>query len=182
MELARGELSERFSNHDWAQGVEEYNQRIYNKTASLFCTAAQSGSLLSESTEEEASALTRYGYNLGMAFQIMDDLLDFQGTEEELGKPVGADLLQGIITLPALLYADSHRDAPIVQRLRGGGSDVEDLERLVELVRESSAIDETFTVMAGYREQAREALMELSASRSRESLEALTEYIGERRS
>ncbi|MEX2431402.1 MAG: polyprenyl synthetase family protein, partial [Dehalococcoidia bacterium] len=88
MELAQGELAEHFSTHDWDQSVEDYNQRIYNKTASLFCTASESGGVLSGAPEAESRALKEYGYNLGMAFQIMDDVLDFMGTEEELGKPV----------------------------------------------------------------------------------------------
>ena len=181
MELARGELAERASFHDWSQTVDDYFQRIYNKTASLFCTAAQAGGLLSQAPEEEAAALTRYGYYLGLAFQIMDDVLDFLGTEEELGKPVGADLLQGIITLPVLLYADRHTGEPVVARLRDGGRDAADLARLIELVRESSAIEETLAMMDNCREQAREALALLPASRSRESLEALTDYVVQRR-
>ena len=79
MELARGELAERASSHDWSQTVDDYFQRIYNKTASLFCTAAQAGGLLSQAPEEEAAALTRYGYYLGLAFQIMDDVARFPG-------------------------------------------------------------------------------------------------------
>jgi heptaprenyl diphosphate synthase/octaprenyl-diphosphate synthase len=182
MELARGELAEHFSTHDWNQSIDDYNDRIYNKTASLFCTAAQSGGVLSGAPEDEAQALSRYGYNLGMAFQIMDDVLDFMGTEEELGKPVGNDLLQGTLTLPALLYASRYPKDVLLARLRDGGRDPEDLKRLVELISASPVIDETFTVMNGYRDEALASLALLPSHRSRESLEALTDYVGQRRS
>jgi heptaprenyl diphosphate synthase/octaprenyl-diphosphate synthase len=181
MELAKGELAERFSIHDWHQTVDDYNLRIYDKTASLFCTAAESGGVLSGAPEEECRALNRYGYNLGMAFQIMDDVLDFQGTEEELGKPVGGDLLQGTLTLPALLYADRHPDETAVVRLRDGSREPDDLQALVERIRGSAIIDETIAVMNGYRDRARASLSELPDTRERRSLEALTDYVSRRR-
>lgn len=181
-ELARGELAEQFSIHDWHQSVEAYNQRIYDKTASLFTTAAEAGARLSGAPDEEVEAFKSYGYNLGMAFQIMDDVLDFKGTEEELGKPVGTDLLQGILTLPALLYAAADPDDPVVRRLGAGGTAREDLQAFVELVRSSSVIAETEMVMDGYRQAAREALAGLPDTEPHRSLDALTDYIGRRRS
>ena len=181
-ELARGELAEQFSIHDWGQSVEAYNQRIYDKTASLFTTAAEAGARLSGAPDEEVEAFKSYGYNLGMAFQIMDDVLDFKGTEEELGKPVGTDLLQGILTLPALLFAAAHPDDRIVRRLREGGTARRDLAAFVKLVRSSSVIDETETVMDGYRQAAHEALAGLPDTEPHRSLDALTDYIGRRRS
>ena len=181
-ELARGELSEQFSIHDWHQSVEAYNQRIYDKTASLFTTAAEAGARLAGAPDEEVEAFRSYGYNLGMAFQIMDDVLDFKGTEEELGKPVGADLLQGILTLPALLFAAAHPDEPVVRRLREGGTARRDLAAFIKLVRSSSVIDETETVMDGYRQAAHGALAGLPDPDAHRSLDALTDFIGKRRS
>ena len=181
-ELARGELAEQFSIHDWGQSVEAYIQRIYDKTASLFTTAAEAGARLSGAPDEEVEAFKSYGYNLGMAFQIMDDVLDFKGTEEELGKPVGTDLLQGILTLPALLFAAAHPDDRIVRRLREGSTARRDLAAFVKLVRSSSVIDETETVMDGYRQAAHEALAGLPDTEPHRSLDALSDYIGRRRS
>ena len=182
MELARGELAEHFSIHDWHQTVDAYNQRIYNKTASLFTTAAEAGARLSGADDDEVEAFKAYGYNLGMAFQIMDDVLDFSGTEEELGKPVGADLLQGILTLPALLFAAAHPDDPVVARLRAGGTAREDLQAFVEMVGPSPVIAETEAVMDGYRKAAQEALRGLPDDEAHRSLDALTDYIAHRRS
>ena len=182
MELARGELNELFSTHDWSQTVEDYNLRIYNKTASLFTTAAEAGARLSGAPKEEVQAFREYGYNLGMAFQIMDDVLDFCGTEEELGKPVGTDLLQGTLTLPALLFAKRYPGDPILERLRAGGKDGEDLEAFVGLVAASPVIEDTTAVMDGYRAKARAALDRLDDNRAHRSLDALTDYIARRRS
>ena len=182
MELAKGELAERFSKHDWTQTIEDYNRRIYDKTASLICTASASGGMLSDAPEEETQALHAFGYNVGMAFQIVDDVLDFTSSEEELGKPVGNDLRQGTLTLPALLFAQRYPDEPIVKRLRDGSRDEADLAAMVDLVRNSTMIDDALATLDEYRSAARAALSVLPKSRPRESLEALIDYVAQRRS
>ena len=181
MELARGELTERLSKHDWSQTSADYERRIYDKTASLICTAAESGGVLSGAPEAESQALRSFGYNVGMAFQIVDDVLDFTSSEEELGKPVGNDLLQGTLTLPALQFAASHPDETIVRRLRDGSRDESDLIAMVESVRNSSAIEETLAQLEGYRNAARAAVATLPDARARQSLDALVDYLAQRR-
>lgn len=181
MELARGELTERISKHDWSQTSADYERRIYDKTASLICTAAESGGVLSGAPEAESEALRSFGYNVGMAFQIVDDVLDFTSSEDELGKPVGNDLLQGTLTLPALLFAANHPAEPVVRRLRGGSRDESDLAAMVECVRNSSAIDETLAQLERYRNAARAAVARLPDARARQSLDALVDYLAQRR-
>ena len=182
MELAQGELAEFFSVYDWGQSIDDYNKRIYDKTASLFCTASESGAVLAGAPEDACQALRDYGYNLGMAFQIMDDVLDFTSTEEELGKPVGNDLLQGTVTLPVLLYAAQHPDVPELRRVVEGNHGPADLQALVEAVRGSSAIGRTFEAIDDYKRKAQAALMRVPAHRSRASLESLIDYVSHRRS
>ncbi len=184
MELATGELNEHFSAHDWHQTVADYQGRIYNKTASLFCTAAECGAILSGADEAINAALKSYGYHVGMAFQITYDILDFQGTEEELGKPVGNDLLQGTLTLPALLFMERYPDEPVVKRLQAGEEEEkeEDLRRMVELVRNSAAITDSQAVAVQHRDDALEALGNLERNRAWRSLEALTSYVTDRHS
>lgn len=182
MELAQGELAEFFSVYDWGQTIDQYNKRIYDKTASLFCTASESGAVLSGAPEPACEALRDYGYNLGMAFQIMDDVLDFTSTEEELGKPVGNDLLQGTVTLPVLLFAAQHPDVRELRRVVEGNHGAEDLKALVDAVRNSSAIPQTNAVIDDYKRKAHEALMRIPAHRSRASLESLIDYVSHRRS
>ena len=181
MELARGELSEHFSAHDWDQTIAHYEQRTYNKSASLFCTASECGAVLSGAAEAMCQALKSYGYQIGMAFQIMDDVLDFLGTEAEMGKPVGNDLLQGTLTMPALLFAQRFSEDPLVQRLKSGTAEPDDLRQVVEMVRQSSVIDETTAIAHRYRDQALDTLRGLEANRARSSLEELADYVTSRR-
>ena len=139
--------------------------------------------MLSGAPEEETQALHAFGYNVGMAFQIVDDVLDFTSSEEELGKPVGNDLRQGTLTLPrAAVRAQRYRDEPIVKRLRDGSRDEADLAAMVDLVRNSTAIDGALATLDEYRLAARAALSVLPKARPRESLEALIDYVAQRRS
>ncbi len=101
--ISSGEIKQSFDAFNLEQTREDYLQRISSKTASLFSLATKSGAVLSRAPEMVVEALAEYGHNLGIAFQIVDDILDFVGTEEELGKPVGSDLAQGTLTLPAML-------------------------------------------------------------------------------
>src|SRR5690606_31547671 len=92
MRMATGELHQDISAYNSGQSTLEYFNRIAGKTASLFATAARGGGMIGGVGEEWANALETYGENLGMAFQIADDILDFTGDEAELGKPAGSDL------------------------------------------------------------------------------------------
>ena len=121
MELSRGELSEIFAAYNFTADRDPYWKRIYEKTASLFSTAAESGAVLSGGPESLVQSLKTYGHNLGMAFQIVDDILDFQGTEEEIGKPVGSDLRQGTLTLPTILLMERYPDDNPVEKLFAAG-------------------------------------------------------------
>lgn len=105
--IVNGELRQLLDRFRFDQPRESYYQRIYAKTSSLFCLATEGAALLSGQPDEGVKALRSYGYHLGMAFQIVDDILDFTGDEETLGKPAGSDLLQGTLTLPFFHYLRS---------------------------------------------------------------------------
>lgn len=102
--IVEGELRQMRSRHQFRQPKEEYYQRIYAKTASLFCAATEAAATLSGLDEPAVQRLRDYGCNLGMAFQIVDDILDFTGDANSLGKPAGSDLRQGTLTLPFFYY------------------------------------------------------------------------------
>src|SRR5579863_1490215 len=102
MTIVDGELKQLFTAGFWRQSRAEYFQKIDRKTASLIRTATETGAILSGAPEDEVQALRAYGYNLGMAFQIVDDVLDLVGDEAVLGKPVGSDLRGGMVTLPVI--------------------------------------------------------------------------------
>jgi len=106
--ISRGELKQSFAAFQLDKSYSDYLERIVQKTSSLFVMATESGSVLSQTPEEIVQALHDYGYNMGIAYQIVDDILDFTGTEEELGKPTGSDLSQGTITLPAMMLLERY--------------------------------------------------------------------------
>jgi geranylgeranyl pyrophosphate synthase len=117
MEMCNGQLRE-MSNADQAdRTLDQYYRRIEGKTASLFVAATEGGAILSGIGPEGVRSLHDYGLNLGLAFQIADDILDFVGTEIELGKPVGGDLRQGTLTLPALYALDRLPDCVALRRI-----------------------------------------------------------------
>ena len=104
MMMVQGELKQDVTVFEYSEDVQRYLDRITGKTASLFATAAEGGALVCNVSETEASALYSYGINLGIAFQIVDDVLDFSGDPELMGKPIGSDLKSGTLTLPSILY------------------------------------------------------------------------------
>jgi len=108
--ICNGELNQMFANRDRLPAEADYYGRIFAKTASLFALAAESGPLLACRPKADVQKLRRFGKLLGEAFQIVDDVLDFMSDEDTLGKPVGSDLRQGIITLPVLHYCHRHPD------------------------------------------------------------------------
>ena len=180
MELASGELIEYFSAFDGMQARKQYDERIYRKTASLFRTAAESGAILGEAPEPQIQALSAYGYNIGMAFQIVDDVLDVQGDSAELGKPVGNDLLQGVLTLPTIMLIERYpNDNPIEKLFKERGGDGW-LKDALEMINGSSIISDCFAVIRQYCESASCALDILPDSAARRSLLELSGYIRER--
>ena len=165
----------------WDLTHDEYKERIYNKTASLFRTSAESGAVLSGAPETTIGALTQYGYNLGMAFQVVDDVLDFEGTQEEVGKPVGHDLLQGTLTLPSMLLVERYPDDnPVVRLFKGEDPDANRL-RALEMVHNSSIIEDSYAVAREFCTEAASAIEGLPDTPERRSLHDLLDYVIARR-
>ncbi len=140
MDICEGEIRQDFGGAHWPPNREQYYRHIDSKTASLFTAATEGGAVLSSASETEIDALKAYGHNLGMAFQIADDILDFTSDERQLGKPVGSDLRQGTFTLPVFYFIDQDaRGSKIVDFLS------EDMDALVEAIRTSPAIEASKT-------------------------------------
>ena len=183
MELSSGELQERVSAHDPGQTLEDYHRRIYNKTASLFSTAGETGAILSGTSEVEVAALREYACELGMAFQIVDDILDFQGDEQVIGKPVGSDLANGIMTLPAFIARKRHPNGnPIDAYLADTTGNRELLAEAVQLIVQPDIIEAAYDEAARRCDIARAALSTLPPDAARGSLEQLLDYVLTRRS
>ncbi len=159
-----------------------YLKRIYAKTASLFETSALSAGLISEASAETTAALGRFGYEVGMAFQIVDDILDFTSDASTFGKPVGGDLRQGIVTLPALYWAEMNPNTPEARALVSGEClDDERIARLIEAIRSSPAIHKSHAEAVQHVERGLAHLRSLPARSERYALEELANYIVERR-
>jgi len=180
MVMAKGEIGQDLTAYDSRQTVRDYLQRIAGKTASLFATACEGGAVVAEAPEEWVEALRSYGHSFGMAFQIVDDILDFTGDEAEMGKPVGSDLMQGTLTLPALLLMDRYPKDNPVERYFARPSR-ERLMQAVEMIRASDIGEESYGIARDLCRQAREALALLPDVPARQTLLELTNYILERR-
>lgn len=181
MELSSGELMEYMASRDWQVTREQYLERTYRKTASLFRTATESGAVLSGVGEDIVKALSDYGYNLGMAFQVMDDILDIEGDAEEVGKPVGSDLLQGTLTLPAILLIERQPGNNPIEALFNGVDPDINLERTVSLIRDSSIMQDSYGLAGEFAEKAIRSLDVLPDNETRRCMAGLAHYAVQRR-
>ena len=174
--IVNGEWTQLFT----ARGLtsrENYYKRIYAKTASLIEMTTRAAAMISPVEDGMVESMRAYGYNLGMAFQIVDDVLDFTGDQAEVGKPVGSDLLQGLVTLPAIYYSEAHPDDPDVICLTSGSySEHERMERLVLAVRKSSGVNKSLDEAQGFIQKALKPLAGMPDGVERQALEDLANY------
>ncbi|HEY0003571.1 MAG TPA: polyprenyl synthetase family protein [Pyrinomonadaceae bacterium] len=161
---------------------EQYFDILQRKTAFLFSACCEIGSIIGAADARQQRALSEYGMNLGTAFQLADDLLDFTATEEVLGKPAGVDLLEGKLTLPLiyLLEKDSSMLRTVQQVMREGSYEQVRRHALLEAVERTGALERAREKAYEYAEAARASLDELPDSKYRDALRALPTYIIER--
>ena len=167
--------------YDYGQTTLQYFHRIAGKTASLFAAAAEGGAIVTAAPEAWRKALRDYGESVGMAFQIVDDVLDFNGDEAEMGKPVGSDLLQGTLTLPSLLLMERRPLDNPVRRFLNHRRSQRYLAEVVEMVLGSGVVDECYRVAGDFRDRAQTALEALPAGAARDSLAGIADYVLGRR-
>ncbi|MFM8595190.1 MAG: polyprenyl synthetase family protein, partial [Chloroflexota bacterium] len=161
-DICDGQLHEMFHSHRLDQSRQDYERRIYGKTAALFAGAAEMGAIIGRAPESHVASLRKYGTDLGMAFQIVDDVLDLREGTQKLGKPAGNDLRQGTVTLPTMLYAaklepGSPELVALEQVVSGDELDDDRLADVVAAIRRSSAIDDAMAVAAEYTNAAKAA-------------------------
>ncbi|ADU30132.1 heptaprenyl diphosphate synthase component II [Evansella cellulosilytica] len=183
VEMCIGEVEQIRDQYDWNQNLRMYFRRIKRKTALLIAISCQLGAIASGAPEAHVRALSRFGYNVGMAFQITDDILDFVGTEKELGKPAGSDLLQGNITLPAL-YAMCRCDdvkGRIIHHLDENVMDKKEMGETISLIKDTGAIDFSKNIADRYLMKSIEALNQLPDSKAKTALQKIANYIGDRK-
>lgn len=182
MIIVNGEFQQLFNGEHLAPpSREEYYQRIFAKTASLFAVCAEAGAILAGLPEIQIKALYEYGRNLGLAFQIIDDILDFVGDEARLGKPVANDLRQGIVTLPALIFLDSHPDHPVIldaiAKKRPADAAI---EQVVSQIRASGSLALAHEDARQFAREAQNALLALPDTVCRQALAGLADYAVDR--
>ncbi len=174
--IVEGEIRQKLSLGDIDRG--HYYERIYAKTGALFVLAVESAALLGNAAPAGREALRAFAHSIGMAFQVVDDVLDFIGDPARMGKPVGSDLRHGLVTLPAICYIQGHpQDADVQALLRGQAGQDGVISRMVTAVRESGAIDEALAEAQGLVAQGQRALAEFSPGPYVEALSAIAEGV-----
>ena len=145
--IVNGEVSQMFTPR-CKPGIDDYYHRIYAKTASLFEASASVAGIISNSDPATISSLAKFGREIGMAFQIADDILDFNGDSSVLGKPIGSDLRQGLVTLPAQFFFDDYPNHPLVKKVSEFGclNNDDEIKLLIEAICESPSIKKSYQV------------------------------------
>lgn len=182
MTICRGEITHAFDRDGWRRTKEDYYHSTYSKTASLFAASAQSGALLSGAPDATIQALREYGCKLGMAFQIVDDILDLVGDEHVVGKPIGGDLRQGTVTLPILLFLEEHPQTDLLRSIfeQQDGRE-EKIRALVDMVRSSPAIAAAREEAQRFTVESKQAIEDLSPNPYRQVMLDLADFLLERR-
>jgi geranylgeranyl pyrophosphate synthase len=179
--IVNGELTQLFSSRGIANR-ENYDRRIYAKTASLFEMSARAAAMISSVDHVFVEKMQEFGRKIGLAFQILDDILDFTGEQESVGKPVGSDLLQGLVTLPTLYYIEKYPNDTNVAILLNGNfaSEPNAMIELVQSIRSSECIELALNDARSMVEGAIRILKDMPAGEERRALEELARYIVDR--
>lgn len=174
--IVSGEITQLFTRQQLSER-EAYYQRIYEKTASLFVLASKAAAMLSSVDEKTIAYAHDFGYQLGMAFQIVDDILDFTGEQLTVGKPVASDLRQGVITLPVISYLELHEDDGSASAFVASGGKKDQLDEFIEKIRNSQAITLARQEAEQFVARALKALAEFPDGKERQSLIKLAEFV-----
>jgi len=175
--IVNGEVSQLFSSK-WLANREDYYRRIFAKTASLFEASTTTAAILSNVNKNTLAKLKTFGYEIGMAFQIIDDILDFTSEHTTMSKPVASDLRQGIITLPVLYYLENNpEDRDMKNILESNFCDENCLSRLLSSIRESGAIEMALQEAHQAIKRGLDALVTLPENQERKALEDLAGFI-----
>jgi all-trans-nonaprenyl-diphosphate synthase len=175
MDLAEGEIRQGLKHFDTTLSIEDYLEKSYYKTATLIANSAKAVGVLSEVPAPMAENLYQFGRSLGLAYQVVDDILDFTSSAEVLGKPSGSDLLSGNLTAPVLYALE---EVPYLKTLIDREfAEPEDFEQAIELVHASKGISRSRELANHHVSHALACLAHLPASESRQALEDISEYV-----
>ncbi len=178
--MCEGEIDQIRDFNDWNQSFKNYLLRIKRKTALLIAISCKLGALVTDADPKTVRRLYRYGYNVGMAFQIIDDILDFTGTTEQLGKPAGSDLRQGNITLPALYALHYSKEKDLLREIINNNQLEEKIDEVITIIRQSEGIEFSKKIAQQYIQKAKDAALSLQNIPERKMLLEISDFIGER--
>lgn len=179
-QLSLGELDGHFWRYTGKISEKNYLRLIKRKTAALFSAACRAGAYLSGANRKDIEAVSEYGENLGLAFQLYDDLLDIIGNEKNLGKPAGADLSEGFITFPYLITLRNGENKRDVLRAVKGQSSKQEIKELISKIKKSDVIEITKKTANKYVDRAVGLSSEISNENIAKSLESIGYYVTER--
>lgn len=177
-DFAEGEIRQGLNQFNIEVTLEEYLEKSFYKTASLIAASAKAAAILSQSDNQIASDLYNYGRHLGLAFQIVDDILDFTSSTAELGKPSGSDLKKGNLTAPVLFALKQNPELGII--IERQFSQPNDFEKALNIVTKTKAIEKSRELAMEHAQVAIECLSNLPSSSSKDALKMLAEYVLER--
>jgi geranylgeranyl pyrophosphate synthase len=180
MVICSGEVKQMFDKYA-SLSRQHYYDRIYAKTAALFAVAAEAAAELGNAPQPAIAALREYGENLGMGFQIVDDVLDFVSDEAQLGKPAGSDLRAGLVTAPTLWFLQQNTNHDLLRDiLSNGRRDDGSIMTAVRDIRQSGAIEASLDDARQFIEHSRAALEILPQGNPRDALRELSDFVVER--
>jgi geranylgeranyl pyrophosphate synthase len=177
--IVNGEISQLFGRNEFST-IEDYYQRIYEKTGSLFALSAKAAALISPVDREYIEPAERFGREIGKAFQIVDDVLDFTGDQTKVGKPIGNDLRQGVQTLPVYFYRESNPKDEVLKECLDGKAEEKAVDDLIKRINSSGAIQKALDEAKKCVGNAIKTLSDFPDSPDKASLIELASYIIDR--
>ena len=176
--IAEGEVLQLMNSHNAQISTDDYYQTIYRKTAILFKAACQLGAVISASDSQTEQALAEYGLNMGIAFQLIDDVLDYSGDAENTGKNVGDDLSDGKMTLPLIrsMQQTTSANQKLLTQIIELGADEHAIEQIIEIINSTDAIEFSRQEAAKHTDIARAALGAVPESVYKQSLLNLADF------
>jgi heptaprenyl diphosphate synthase len=174
--ILSGELEQRTNHYKTTMSMSDYESQIGGKTAALFVLAAKLGVSASQSDTNFEDKVERFAYNVGMAFQILDDILDYESSDDQLGKPALIDVREGVYTAPLILAMQDNPEIIALLEKQAAISDTE-IHHLADLVRTSGALDKAIDLATSYTDGALDALDELPEHENKNILLAISQKL-----
>lgn len=177
-QMAEGEILQLMKAGDPAITFNEYIKIITGKTAGLIRAACRIAGILAKLPEEKIEALTEFGNNIGIAFQMIDDILDYVADESELGKKLGKDLMEGKITLPLIeLIKKAHEKEEIINTIKSDSFSEENLSKILNYLKHYNCIESSMEIVKNYVDKAKKSLEIFPDSDARQRLFRIADYI-----